>query len=77
MKTSAKNGFALIFYLLVDVTSFETEICENFFGKSFQNLLVSHIEKLFSSFLKAYGKSYSTEHVLVRIIEERKNHAIV
>ena len=45
--------------------------------KAFKNLLVSHIEKLFSSFSEAYGKLYSTQHVLIRIIEGWKNHGIV
>ena len=35
-----------------------------------KNLLVSNIEEFFSPFLAAYRKSYSTQHVLIRMVEE-------
>ena len=39
-----------------------------------KNLLVSNIEEFFSPFLAAYRKSYSTQHVLIRMVEEWKEN---
>ena len=39
-----------------------------------KNLLVSNIEEVFSPFLIAYRKSYSTQHVLIRMVEEWKEN---
>ena len=39
-----------------------------------KNLLVSNIEEFFSPFLAAYRKSYSTQNVLIRMVEEWKEN---
>ena len=39
-----------------------------------KKLLVSNIEEFFSPFLAAYRKSYSTQHVLMRMVEEWKEN---
>ena len=39
-----------------------------------KNLLVSNIEEIFSSFLAVYRKYYSTQLVLIRIMEELKEN---
>ena len=50
----------------------------NTFSKIYEmfakNLLVSNIEEFFSPFLAAYRKSYSTQHVLIRMVEEWKEN---
>ena len=37
-----------------------------------KNLSVSNVEEFFSPFLAAYRKSYSTQHMLMRMVEEWK-----
>ena len=44
------------------------------YEKFAKNLLVSNIEEFFSPFLAAYRKSYSTQHVLIRMVEEWKEN---
>ena len=39
-----------------------------------KNLLVSNIEEFFSPFLAAYRKSYSTQHLLIRMVEDWKEN---
>ena len=46
----------------------------NIYEKFAQNLLVSNIEEFLSPFLAAYRKSYSTQYVLIRIVEEWKQN---
>ena len=77
MKASPKNGFALIFYLLLDVTSFETEICENFFGNSFQKPFGFSYRKALFVFFRSIWEVIQYSTCTGKIIEERKNHAIV
>ena len=38
------------------------------------NSLSKHIEKILSNFIAAYGKTYSSSHVLIRLIENWKKH---
>ena len=38
------------------------------------NNLSNHIEKILSNFIAAYGKIYSSSHVLIRLIENWKKH---
>ena len=50
----------------------------NCFSTVYENILktqlVEKMNKLFSPFISAYGESYNTQHVLIRLIEEwRKN----
>ena len=52
----------------VSILNTFSKICETFT----KNLLISHIEEFFSLFLAAYRKSYSTQHVLIRIVEAWK-----
>ena len=48
------------------------------FSKIFQavikNQLALYLENIFSSFLSAYRENYSTQHVLIRLVEEWKKH---
>ena len=37
-----------------------------------KNLSVSNVEEFLSPFLAAYRKSYSTQHMLIRMVEEWK-----
>ena len=46
----------------------------NIYEKFAQNLLVSNIEEFLSPFLAAYRKSYSTQYVLIRMVEEWKQN---
>ena len=39
-----------------------------------KSLLVSNVEEFFSPFLTLYRKSYSTQHVLIRMVEEWKQN---
>ena len=39
-----------------------------------KNQLVLYLENFFSSFLSAYRENYSTQHVLIRLVEEWKKH---
>ena len=39
-----------------------------------KNLLVSNIEEFFSPFVTAYRKLCSTQHVLIRMVEEWKEN---
>ena len=39
-----------------------------------KNQLVLYLENIFSSFLSAYRENYSTQHVLIRLVEEWKKH---
>ena len=52
------------------VSSFNT--FSKIYEKFAKNLLVSNIEEFFFIFLAAYRKSYSTQHVLIRMVEEWK-----
>ena len=58
------------------ISNFRPVSILNTFSKIYEmfakNLLVSNIEEFFSPFLAAYRKSYSTQHVLIRMVEERK-----
>ena len=62
MKGSPKNSFVLILYLLLHVTSFETEICKNFFGKSFQKSFGFSYRKALFVFFRSIWRvmQYST-----------------
>ena len=59
-----------------DISNFRPVSILNTFSKIYEmfakNLLVSNIEEFFSPVLAAYRKSYSTQHVLVRMVEEWK-----
>ena len=48
----------------------------NCFSKVYENILkmqlVEKMNKLFSTFISAYGESYNAHHVLIRLIEEWK-----
>ena len=46
----------------------------NIYEKVAQKLLVSNIEEFLSPFLAPYRKSYSTQYVLIRMVEERKQN---
>ena len=39
-----------------------------------KNQLALYLENIFSPFLSTYRKNYSTQHVLVRLVEEWKKH---
>ena len=39
-----------------------------------KNVLVSNIEEFFSPFLATYKRSYSTQHVLIRMVEKWKKN---
>ena len=39
-----------------------------------KNQLALYLENIFSPFLSAYGENYSTQHVLIRLVEEWKKH---
>ena len=41
--------------------------------KIVKNFLITKMEHHFSPFISAYHKSFSTEHVLIRLIEDRRN----
>ena len=44
------------------------------FGKIFQNQISTFMEDKFSVYISAYRKGHSTQHVLVRMIEEWKKY---
>ena len=48
------------------------------FSKIFEavikNQLGVYLENMFSPFLSAYRENYSTQHVLIRLVEEWKKH---
>ena len=50
----------------------------NGFSKAYEryllNNLTSHIKKILSNFITAYWKTYSSSHVLIRLIENWKKH---
>ena len=60
------------------ISNFRPVSILNTFSKIYEmfakNLLVSNIEEFFSPFLAAYRKSYSTQHVLIRMVEEWKEN---
>ena len=60
------------------ISNFQPVSILNTFSKIYEmfakNLLVSNIEEFFSPFLAAYRKSYSTQHVLIRMVEEWKEN---
>ena len=47
-----------------------SKVCERYFLNSLSN----HIEKILSTFIAAYRKTYSSSHVLIRLIENWKKH---
>ena len=63
-KTSISN------YRPVSVLSVFSKIYE----RVMKNQMVSFLEYKLSSYLSAYRKSYSTQHVLIRLIEEWKGY---
>ena len=43
------------------------------YEKIFKDFLISKMEHHFSSFISAYRKSFSTEHVLIRLLQDWRN----
>ena len=43
---------------------------KNFYERVIKDQLVSELDKYFSPFISAYRKGYSTQHVLIRLVEE-------
>ena len=60
------------------ISNFRPVTILNTFSKIYEmfakNLLVSNIEEFFSPFVAAYRKLYSTQHVLIRMVEEWKEN---
>ena len=59
------------------VTNFRPVSVLNTFSKNYEkivkNFLISKMKQNFSPFLSAYRKSFSTEHVLIRLLEDWRN----
>ena len=59
------------------VTNFRPVNVLNTFSKTYEkivkNFLISKLEYTFSPFISAYRKSFSTEHVLIRLLEDWRN----
>ena len=60
------------------ISNFRTVRVLSVFSKIFEavikNQLVLYLENIFSPFLSAYRENYSTQHVLIRLVEEWKKH---
>ena len=63
-KTKDKHGISN--FRLVSILNTFSKIYKMFA----KNLSVSNVEEFFSPFLAAYRKSYSTQHMLIRMVEE-------
>ena len=67
---SGKDKASISNYRPVSVLSVFSKIYE----RVMKNQMVSFLEYKLSSYLSAYRKSYSTQHVLIRLIEEWKDY---
>ena len=56
------------------ISNFRPVSVVSVFSKMFEavtkNQLALYLENIFSSFLSAYRENYSTQHVLIRLVEE-------
>ena len=59
-------------WLIFDPVSVLNTFSKNY-EKIVKNFLISKMKQNFSPFLSAYRKSFSTEHVLIRLLEDWRN----
>ena len=69
-----RNTNPFEYYIIRQLFNDVLSVFSKIFEAVIKNQLALYLENIFSPFLSAYRKNYSTQHVLIRLVEEWKKH---